>query len=81
MSAMSERDGYDDEYGDDFDDYEDDLPLGPDERDRDLLDGSWERKYYAGRTRPSRDWNAIGIGIALLVLMGLILPTILIAMR
>ncbi len=84
MSAMSERDGYDDEYddfGDDDADDADDLPLGPDERDRDLLDGSWEREYYAGRKRPSRDWNTIGIGIALLVLMGLILPTILFAMR
>lgn len=82
MSAMPERDGYDDEYDvyDDEDD-EDGLPLGPDERDRDLLDGSWEREYYAGRNRPSRDWNTIGIGIALLLLMGLILPTILFAMR
>ena len=52
----------------------------PDERDRDLLDGTWEQKYYSSDRR-SRDWNTIGIGIALLFLMGLILPTILFALR
>ena len=55
----------------DFDD-----GLGPDERDRDLMDGSWEREYYSGRVK-SRNWNAIGVGIAILVLAGLILPMIL----
>ncbi|HCV00429.1 MAG: hypothetical protein CL897_00660 [Dehalococcoidia bacterium] len=54
--------------------------LGPDERDRDLLDGTWEQKYYSGNNR-SRDWNTIGIGIALMLLMGMILPTVLIALR
>ncbi len=76
---MPEADRYD-EY-DDFEDEEDDLALGPDERDRDLLDGSWEREYYAGQRRPSRDWSSIGIGIALLLLMGMLLPTLLIALR
>lgn len=76
---MPEADPYD-EY-DDFDDEADDLVLGPDERDRDLLDGSWEREYYAGQRRPSRDWNSIGIGIALLFLMGMLLPTLLFALR
>lgn len=51
--------------------------LGPDERDMDLLDGSWEDSYYRGERR-GRDWNSIGIAIALLVLMGLLLPGILV---
>ena len=75
---MPEADPYD-EY-DDFDDEADDVVFGPDERDRDLLDGSWERQYYAGRNR-RRDWSSIGIGIALLLLMGMLLPTLLIALR
>ena len=76
---MAETDPYD-EYDDEFEDEDDDLILGPDERDRDLLDGSWEQKYYASERR-SRDWGTIGIGIALLFLIGLILPTILFALR
>ena len=67
-----------------YEDYEDEdddgLILGPDERDRDLLDGSWEQEYYS-TNRPSRDWGAIGVGIALLLLMGMILPTLLFALR
>lgn len=80
---MPEADRYQD-YDDDeeYDDEEDDgLVLGPDERDRDLLDGSWEREYYSTERRPSRDWNTIGVGIALLLLMGMILPTLLFALR
>ena len=76
---MPEAEPYDD-YEDDDDEGED-LLLGPDERDRDLLDGSWEQEYYARSPRPPRDWNAIGIGIALLLVMGMILPTILFALR
>ena len=76
---MAEADGYD-EY-DDFDDEDDGLVLGPDERDRDLLDGTWEQEYYSTERRPARDWNSIAIGITLLVLMGMILPTILFALR
>ena len=75
---MVETDPYD-EHDDEFDD-DDDLVLGPDERDRDLLDGTWEQKYYSSDRR-SRDWNTIGIGIALLFLIGMILPTILFALR
>ena len=56
-------------------DYKNDAP-GPDERDRDLMDGSWEREYYSGRVK-RRNWNAIGVGIAILVLAGLILLMIL----
>ncbi|MEO8539690.1 MAG: hypothetical protein ABI577_08110 [bacterium] len=52
----------------------DDAP-GPDERDLDLMDGSWEQEYYSGRVK-TRNWNAIGAGIALLVLAGLLVPVI-----
>ena len=76
---MPEAEPYDDY--EDYDDEEDDLLLGPDERDRDLLDGSWEQEYYARSQRPPRDWNAIAIGIALLLVMGMVLPTILFALR
>jgi hypothetical protein len=48
--------------------------LGPDERDMDLLDGSWEAEYYSGRHR-SRNWNAIMLGLALLVVLGLLIST------
>ncbi|MCY3646641.1 MAG: hypothetical protein OXH07_06680 [Chloroflexi bacterium] len=75
---MPEADPYD-EY-DDFDDEAEDVVFGPDERDRDLLDGSWEQQYYAGGHR-RRDWNTIGIGVALLFLMGLLLPTLLFVLR
>jgi hypothetical protein len=54
--------------------------LGPDERDMDLLDGSWEREYYAGRRR-GRDWQTIGIGVGLLVLLAMILPAVLVFLR
>ncbi len=64
-----------DEDIDDYDDYGDDAP-GPDERDMDLMDGSWEQEYYSGRIK-SRNWNAIGVGIAILVIAGLVIPMIL----
>jgi hypothetical protein len=53
------------------------VDLGPDERDRDLIDGSWEADYYAGRTR-SIDWQTVGIGVGLLLLIALILPAVLV---
>ena len=58
-----------------YEDLTNDAP-GPDERDRDLMDGSWEQEYYSGRIK-TRNWNAIGVGIAILVLAGLIVPMIL----
>lgn len=61
------------------DDYRDDAP-GPDERDLDLMDGSWEQEYYSGRRR-TRNWNAIGVGIAILVIAGLVVPMILAAVN
>lgn len=54
--------------------------LGPDEHDRDLMDGSWEQQYYRGRTR-KRDWTAIMTGLGLLVLLGMLLPAILVFFR
>ncbi len=81
---MPERDGdgwIDDEWDDDDDDDGgDDFAPGPDERDRDLLDGSWEQRYYAGRAR-RRDWSAVGVGVTLLVLLALVLPILLVALR
>ena len=54
--------------------------LGPDERDRDLMDGSWEREYYAGRMK-TRDWNAIGAGVALLVVLAMVVPMFLVLFK
>ena len=62
------------------DDYDDGPNLGPDERDLDLMDGSWEHEYYAGRVR-TRDWNAITIGVALIVLVALVVPMFLVFLR
>ena len=50
-----------------------DKDLGPDERDRDLLDGSWEDSYYKGDVK-QRDWHAIYVGIAIVVLAAILLP-------
>jgi hypothetical protein len=49
---------------------------GPDERDRDLMDGSWEARYYGGHIR-QRDWSSVVIGLSLLLLMAFIVPIIL----
>ncbi len=57
---------------------DDDEPdLGPDERDRDLMDGTWEAERYSGR-RKSRDWNAIVAGVALIVIIAMLLPMFLV---
>ena len=53
---------------------------GPDERDLDLLDGSWEQQYYSGEIR-TRDWNAVGVGVALLVIASLVIPMFLVLTR
>lgn len=66
--------------GENPDQFEDEEDLGPDERDMDLMDGSWEQQYYAGQAR-TRDWNTITIAIGLLVLAGLIVPGILVVFR
>lgn len=54
---------------------DDERYLGPDERDADLLDGSWEAERHATGHR-ARDWRAIGAAVSLLVLMGLLVPLI-----
>ena len=60
------------------DDKDDDEPdLGPDERDRDLMDGSWEDNYYAGEVK-TRDWNTIIAGVSLIVLISLAIPMLLV---
>jgi hypothetical protein len=50
---------------------------GPDERDRDLMDGSWEQRYYSGR-EGTRDWSNIGLAIAIVVILAMVLPGILV---
>lgn len=55
----------------------DELDLGPDERDLDLMDGSWEQAYYSGRMK-SRNWNAIVAGVAILVVASLVVPMLLV---
>jgi len=54
--------------------------LGPDERDMDLIDGSWEERYYAGRTR-QRDWTNVYVGIGILVVVSMLLPAVLVLTR
>ena len=56
---------------------EDEPDLGPDERDRDLMDGSWEDSYYAGEVK-TRDWNAITAGVSLIVLIAIAIPMLLV---
>jgi hypothetical protein len=58
----------------------DDRDLGPDERDRDLMDGTWEQQYYSGQLR-TRDWNTIALGVAILVVLALLLPMVLVVFR
>ncbi len=57
-----------------------DIAPGPDERDLDLMDGSWEQKYYSGK-RHGIDWNAVSLGLGILVLAGLVLPGLLVVFR
>ena len=55
----------------------DEAGLGPDERDRDLMDGSWEDSYYAGDVK-TRDWNTIIAGVSLIVLIAITIPMLLV---
>ena len=86
---MSRPEDWDSPFDDDdaYDDEDDDGPivlgrvprdetqdLGPDEHDMDLLDGSWEEEYYSGRHR-TRNWNAIMLALALLIVLGLLIST------
>jgi len=82
MTSPDEEDTFalgpdDDEEGDDWEDGA--AAPGPDERDMDLLDGSWEAEYYSGRIR-SLDWNSILVALALLALAGMLIPTILVVL-
>lgn len=60
--------------------FDDEPNLGPDEHDRDLMDGSWEERYYAGRIR-SRDWQGVMVGLGLLALLGILIPVFLVIFR
>lgn len=62
---------YDDEPGPD---------LGPDERDMDLIDGTWEERYYTGRVH-QRDWSNVFLAIGLLVVLSLVLPAFMVLTR
>lgn len=75
------REDYDDEdvipLGEDEDDEDYGPDLGPDERDMDLMDGSWEQRYYAGQQK-TRDWGSVLVGVALLALLAMVLPMLLV---
>ncbi len=49
---------------------------GPDERDRDLMDGTWERRQESGKG--GRDWNTIGLAIGIIAVIAMVLPGILV---
>jgi hypothetical protein len=57
-----------------------DIAPGPDERDMDLMDGSWEERHYAGKNR-SLDWHAINIGLGIAVVVGIVVPSLLVFFR
>ena len=59
---------------------EDEPDLGPDDRDRDLMDGSWEARYYGGRVR-RRDWHSVYVGLAILILLGFLVPAVVVLFR
>jgi len=59
---------------------DDEKNLGPDERDMDLMDGTWEERYYRGEVR-QRDWRTISLAISLLVVIGLVVPLVLVLTR
>jgi hypothetical protein len=60
--------------------HDDGEDLGPDERDLDLLDGSWEQEYYSGRQK-TRDWNTVMVAVALLVVGAMVIPMLLVLTR
>lgn len=79
MINVYDEDEFDDE-DEEFDDDEYLDDLGPDETDQDLLDGTWEERYYAGQTG-QRDWRAIFVGLSLLALAGMVVPLVLVLGR
>ena len=58
----------------------DDVDLGPDDRDADLMDGRWEDRYYSGQVR-QRDWKNIYLAVGLLIVMALVVPLVTAALR
>lgn len=67
---------------DEDEEWEDDVEdaPGPDERDMDLLDGTWEEKYYSQRG-PGRDWNSIALAIGIIVIIAMVLPGLLVVLN
>jgi hypothetical protein len=59
---------------------DDERDLGPDERDMDLIDGSWEQRYYEPGRR-AVNWNFAALALGLLALMGIVIPMILVVFR
>ena len=53
------------------------LLYGPDERDRDLIDGTWERKYYSGKLRQF-NWAALYPWLAFILILSMVIPVVLI---
>jgi len=46
----------------------------------DLMDGTWEERYYAG-SAGRRDWSGVYAAIALLFVLALVVPLILAVTR
>jgi hypothetical protein len=80
MTHPQDRISLGEDTGEDNDGYGDGPDLGPDERDADLLDGTWEQNYYAGRVR-RRDWSSVAAGLGLLVLLAMVVPLVLVLFR
>jgi hypothetical protein len=77
---MTQPEIYDeDDFEDELEDDGEEVDLGPDERDLDLLDGTWEDDYYAGRQR-SRDWQSITVAISVLILVAMVLSLFAVAL-
>ena len=44
------------------------------------MDGSWEARYYGGRVR-RRDWHSVYVGLAILILLGFLVPAVVVLFR
>lgn len=79
-AGLEEDEDFDEEESvfEDEDDREGPLLYGPDERDRDLLDGTWERKHYGGKAR-SFNWEAIYPWLAAILILSMVIPVVLVA--
>ena len=82
--VMRIRDADDEEWQDDDEPLDEPPPfdpvLGPDDRDQDLIDGTWEERYYSGRAH-QRDWTNVFVGVGIIVVVSMLLPMILVLTR